>query len=295
MNFNLELYRVFDAVCRVGSFSEAAKELYISQPAVSQAVRQLEEALKAKLFIRSGRGISLTAEGEALKDYVSSALAMISSGENRVFELRGMLTGELRIGAGDTVARWYLLDAIRSFHETYPNIVLKMTNRTSQETIALLHAGQIDVGFVNMPVASDGVIFEKCLDIHDVFMAGESFSYLKDRTVSLEELASVPLIMLERRSATRRYVDDFFLAHGVTLRPQLELGAHHLLLDYAEIGLGVACVMREFSAHALGRRGMFELTPEAPLPGRGIAACWLEKPGLSPAARKFLEMLRVRG
>lgn len=293
MNFNLELYRVFDAVCRAGSFSEAARELYISQPAVSQAIRQLEEAFNAKLFIRSGRGINLTAEGETLKDYVSSALAMISSGENRVFELRGMTAGELRIGAGDTVARWYLLDAIQNFHGKYPNIALKMTNRTSQETIALLHAGQIDVGFVNMPVTSDGVVFEKCLDIHDVFMAGQSFSHLKGRSVSLEELASVPLIMLERRSSSRRYVEDFFLSHGVAPQPQLELGAHHLLLDYAEIGLGVACAIREFSRHALGRSGMFELTMATPIPGRSVAACWLAKLGLSPAARKFLELLET--
>jgi DNA-binding transcriptional LysR family regulator len=292
MNVSLELYRIFDAAARTRSFSEAARELYISQSAVSQAVRQLESAAGTRLFIRSGRGTELTAEGRLLSGYVSSALALIGQGENRLQELRELSEGELRIGAGDTAARWFLLPAIQSFHEAYPNIVLKMTNRTSTETLALLRAGRIDVGFVNLPLEAEGITFDSCMDIHDVFVAGEKFGRLRGRVLSPAELASYPLIMLEKRSNSRSYVDKYFLSRGVALQPQLELGAHHLLLDYAEIGLGIACVIREFSAHALGRGGMFELEQDEPVPGRAIGACWLDQLGLSPAARRFVEMVK---
>ncbi|MBP5167520.1 MAG: LysR family transcriptional regulator [Oscillospiraceae bacterium] len=294
MNVSLELYRIFDAAARTRSFSEAARELYISQSAVSQAIRQLENAAGTRLFIRSGRGAELTAEGRLLSGYISSALALIAQGENRVLEVRELSAGELRIGAGDTAARWFLLPAIQRFHELYPNIVLKMTNRTSTETLALLRAGQIDVGFVNLPLEAEGITFESCMDIHDVFVAGDKFERLKGRIIGPAELASYPLIMLERRSNSRSYVDKYFMSRGVILQPQLELGAHHLLLDYAEIGLGIACVIREFSGHALGRGGMFELEQDEPVPGRAIGACWLDQLGLSPAAQRFVEIVKSR-
>ena len=272
MNVSLELYRIFDAAARTRSFSEAARELYISQSAVRQAVRQLENAAGTRLFVRSGKGTELTAEGRLLSGYVSSALALIGQGENRLMEVRELTAGELRIGAGDTAARWFLLPAIQSFHELYPNIVLKMTNRTSTETLALLRSGQIDVGFVNLPLEAEGITFESCLDVHDVFVAGEKFAELRGRVLTPAQLAAYPLIMLERRSNSRSCVDSYFMSRGVVLQPQLELGAHHLLLDYAEIGLGIACVIREFSGHALERGGMFEVELDAPAPGR--VALW---------------------
>ena len=292
MNISLELYRIFDAVAQARSFSAAARALYISQPAVSQAIRQLEDALGAKLFTRGARGIALTAEGELLRGYIHSALGLIEAGENRILNMNELFEGALRIGAGDTVAKWFLLPLVEEYHARYPEVSLSITNRTSPEILELLHNGSIDVGFVNMPLASNGVIFESCSTLHDTFVAGEKYLDLKDRVVSLEELASKPLIMLERASNSRSWVDRHFLENGIALKPSIELGSHDLLADYARIGLGVACVISEYSSRAR-QDGLFELTLDRPVPARNLGACYLEGISLSAATRRFIELAKL--
>lgn len=292
MDAKLERYRVFDAVAKEKSFSAAARALYISQPAVSQSIAQLESAFGTKLFVRHGRSIELTAEGEVLYGYVRSALGLLQSGEEQLLKINSLSAGELRIGAGDTMTRWYLMPAIERFHRLYPDVSIRITNRTSPETVRLLQEGRLDIGFVNLPIAANGVLFEECLPIHDIFIAGESYQKLKGRRLSLQELSSYPLIMLEGIANSRRWVDRHFLRHGVALHPEIELGSHHLLLDFAEIDLGIACVVREFSQHALSSRKVFELDIETPIPARSMGACYHDGIALSPAARTFIDMVK---
>lgn len=294
MNIDLELYRVFNAVARLGSFSAAAKELYISQPAVSQSIRQLESSLGTTLFLRGSRGITLTKEGELLLGYSASAINLIEAGEKRLAGLSQLSEGELRIGAGDTVSKWFLLPVIEKFHRQYPAVTLRVTNRTSGETVDLIKNGQLDIGFVNMPISAPDMLFEECMTVHDVFVAGDKYAHLAERELTLEQVASEPLIMLERTSNSRRWVDRHFFSRGVELRPEIELGAHDLLADYARIGLGIACVVDEFVWREQGLQGGLHILRLAdPVPARSMGACYLEDIALSPAARKFIDMAKA--
>ncbi len=290
MNISTELYRIFSAVTETGTFSGAAKLLSISQPAVSQAMRQLEDALDVKLFNRSSRGVKLTKEGELLGGYVRSAMGLLDAGEDRLLKLRSLSAGELRIGAGDTVSKWYLSPFIGKYHSLYPEVKISITNRTTDGTMALLRDGSVDIGFINMPMSEKGFVFEECLAVHDVFIAGEPFAALRDREVSLSELAAYPLIMLEQASNSRRMVDRHFLQNGVVLRPEIELGAHDLLMDYARIGLGIACVAREFVRYS-DNEGLFEVRLAQSVPKRSIAVCYRENIPLSAAAKGFISLL----
>ncbi len=292
MEIKLEQYRVFEAAAREKSFSAAARKLFISQPAVSQSVAQLEESLGVRLFLRRGRTVELTGEGELLYGYVHTALGLLSSGENQLLRLRTLTAGELRIGAGDTVSRWFLLPVIERFHREYPDVALRITNRTSGETVRLLQDGKLDLGLVNLPLSASGVLFEECMPVHDVFVAGNRYAELSGRTLSLAELSSYPLLMLERSANSRRWADRHFLSNGLAPKAEIELGAHHLLLDYAGIGLGIACVVREWSQHALLRGDVFEIPVDPPIPARSIGFCYLEGIPLSAAARTFIEMTK---
>ncbi|MBR2668010.1 MAG: LysR family transcriptional regulator [Oscillospiraceae bacterium] len=294
MKGNLDLYRIFCAVVRAGTFSGAARELYVTQPAVSQAVQQLEQRLDAKLFVRGARGVTLTPEGELLYSYARSALNLLTAGEGRVSQLDSLDAGELRIGAGDTVTKWFLLPVIEEFHRSYPDVALRITNRTSRETVQLLEEGRIDIGFVNLPLSAPGVVTEPCCPIHDVFIAGPAYDDLRGRTVGLAELAEQSLILLEQTSNSRRWIDRHFLSAGVALQPAIELGAHDLLADCARIGLGVACVIEEFSRSVIGADGVFRVEVDPPVPRRSVGACYLESVGLSPAARRFLTLAGSR-
>ncbi len=289
MNISTELYRIFSSVAAAGTFSGASKLLGISQPAVSQAVQRLEAALDVKLFNRSSKGITLTREGELLAGYVNSAMGLIEAGEEKLLKLRSLSAGELRIGAGDTVSKWYLSPFIGKYHTLYPEVKISITNRTTDGTMELLRNGAADIGIVNMPISEKGFVFEECLAIHDVFIAGEPFSFLRGREVSPFELADYPLIMLEQASNSRRMVDRHFLNNGVVLRPEIEVGAHDLLTDYTRIGLGIACVTREFVRYSDSE--MFEVRLTPPVPRRSVAVCYRENIPLSAAAKSFIALL----
>jgi len=295
MDVSLDLYRIFITVAEAGSISDAARLLYITQPAVSQSVRRLEQELGVKLFQRGAKGVALTREGELLREYVASAIGMLEAGESRMRMLSMLDAGELRIGASDTVSKWFLMPIIRRFHDMYPNVSLSITNRTSSETLRLLRSGSIDVGYVNLPAEMEGVVFEECLPVHDVFVASEDFSHLRESMVTPAELAKLPLIMLEDKSNSRRWVDNHFRKNGVVLAPGVELSAHDLLLDFAGIGLGVACVIREFAAGTMEKEGLFELDLQPPVPRRAIGVCYNGGITLSPAARKLIELSKEHG
>jgi len=297
MEAHLELYRVFVQVAKAGSISSAASALFLTQPAVSQSIARLEEALSVRLFTRSARGVALTGEGEVLLHYAEAALSLLSAGEQKLDRLRRLLDGELRVGAGDTVTRHFLLPHIRAFHERHPGITLRMTNRTSPELLNLLRRGELDLALFNQPDAPpEGVSVTPCLTLEDTFVAGPPFAHLRGRALSGAELSELPLLMLEPASSSRQYVDRCFLSQGISLSPEIELTSFDLLLDFAAIGLGAACVVRElFDEEELTNRGLFPLTLASPLPRRHLALGRLSSMEPSPAAAAFCRMIAPDG
>ena len=289
MDISLDLYRVFASVARRGSLTAAAGELYISQPAVSQAIHRLEENLDTKLFDRTSRGVVLTQQGEILLGYVTSALGLVAAGESKVHKLSSLKEGELRIGASDTVTQGFLLPAIGRFHARFPDVGLSIINRTSRDIVQLVRGGSVDIGFVNMPLQEEGLQFEECLLVHDIFVAGEAYQrQLAHRVLTLSELVEYPLIMLEQASNSRCHVDHFFRQHGILLNPGIELGSHNLLPDFARIGLGIAGVIREFT----NMEGLFEVRTETTLPARAVGVCMLADVTLPESARRFIDLVR---
>ena len=293
MPINLDLYRIFLTVADNRSFSKAARALYISQPAVSQSIAQLESRLACPLFVRTPRGVELTEEGSALYQYISKAMGFVTSGEEHLSSLRGLRRGSLRIGAGDTISHHFLLPHLRCFHEQYPEIQIEVTNRTSSETLDLLRTGRVDIGLINLPVDDDPALhFTPCADIHDVFVASEDvFGHLKGKTLTLKEIAALPLILLEEAANSRRYVDRFFSQQGIALTPEIELGAHALLLEFAQIGLGIACVTQEFAGQALENGRLFVLEQKTAIPEREIGLAVREGVPVPRAAQTFMDMI----
>ena len=290
MNVPLDYYRIFAAIVKEKSFSAAAHTLYITQPAVSQAVRRMEKELGARLFLRTKKGVTLTTEGEILSGYVSSALNLFNAGEQRVKKLAALSAGTLRIGASDTISRWFLAPYIEEFHRLYPNISISITNRTSTDILKLLSQGQVDIGYVNLPVEAEGLYTLSCRTVNDVFIAGEKYAALKERPLSLFELSAYPLIMLERASSSRRWVDRFFLSHGIALKAQIELGAHDLIAEYVRIGLGIGCVIEQFSSQSIEKDNLFTVRLNNPIPSRSIGVSYPIGIELSAAAKKFIAM-----
>ncbi len=291
MSADLELYRVFCTVARCGSLSHAARELYISQPAVSQAMRRLEDSLGCSLFTRTSRGITLTSEGRMLYGYADKAVNLVTAAEDKLNRMRTLQSGGLMIGASDTLCQFFLLPYLERFHAEYPEVQLQVTNRTTPETVELLKIGKVDIALVNLPVEDSALCVRECLDVHDVFVAAERFNHLKGEKVPMDVVAREPLVLLEQASNSRKYLDDFAAQSGVTLHPEIELGAHSLLVQFARIGLGIACVTVEFAKDALRSGELFEIELETPMPPRAIGLISLDGVPLSAAAQRFIEIV----
>ena len=290
MAVRLELYRVFLEVAKQGNISAAAQNLFISQSAVSQSVKQLEEQLQVRLFSRSTRGVSLTSEGKLLLEYVSHALGLLQSGEEKIAASRQLLTGELIIGASDTVTKTYLLSRLEAFHKDYPDIRIRILNGTTSMVLDYLHAGQVDIAFVSE--APDETVYSvrHCVDTHTIFVAAPDYLEF-DKVYTMEEIAALPLILLERKASSRVYVERYFQEHGVQIHPEIELGSHNLLISLARIGLGVACVTEEFSLSGLSRGVIVPLKTDFEIPPRAVTMCTLQGVTPTSAANRFMDFI----
>ena len=290
----LEHYRIFATVAKCGSFSKAAAELSITQPAVSQSIKLLEKKLGSQLFTRTPRGVVLTEAGEVLNSYVEQGLSAFKSAENHLNQMKTLEHGRLNIGASDTLSQHFLLPYLKKFHEKYPRINLKVTNRTSQDTVALLKQGKVDIGFINMPTETGKHISAiPLVELHDCFVYNEKhFPDIKSK-MDLQDLTGFPLLMLERESSTRRHIDRYFESNNITLTPEIELGSHDLLLSFAEIGLGIAAVVKEYSQTNLDKGTLKEIVLNSVIPSRSIALIYQDKIPLSFSAQEFISLLPV--
>ena len=290
MAVRLELYRVFLEVAKQGNISAAAQNLFISQSAVSQSVKQLEEQLQVRLFSRSTRGVSLTSEGKLLLEYVSHALGLLQSGEEKIAASRQLLTGELIIGASDTVTKTYLLSRLEAFHKDYPDIRIRILNGTTSMVLDYLHAGQVDIAFASE--APDETVYSvrHCVDTHTIFVAAPDYLEF-DKVYTMEEIAALPLILLERKASSRVYVERYFQERGVQIHPEIELGSHNLLISLARIGLGVACVTEEFSLSGLSRGVIVPLKTDFEIPPRAVTMCTLQGVTPTSAANRFMDFI----
>ena len=291
MAVKLELYRVFKEVAETGNISLAAKNLYISQSAVSQSIKQLETALQARLFARSPRGVSLTWEGQMLYQYVRSALGLLATGEDKLSQAQQLLLGTLTIGASDTVTSFFLTPYLETFHHQHPGIRLKIVSGRSAKVLSMLKSGAVDIAFASSP-SEPGLTTWSCFATHSVFVAGSGYDCDFDHVYTRQEIADFPLILLERKASSRVFLEQYFLQSGITLTPEIELSSRSLLVSLAKIGLGVAGVTLEFVQDALLSGDIRLLKTDFTIPSRSVDMCTLQDVSPTAAASAFMEMVR---
>lgn len=288
MDINYELYKVFYYVADTLSFSEASKRLYISQSAVSQSIKTLEKKMNQTLFIRSTKKVQLTPEGEILLRHIEPAINLIKRGEAQIIESTASTGGQIRIGASDTICRYFLIPYLERFHKEFPNAHIKVTNATSIKCVDLLESGQVDLIVTNYPNSYLGNMASTKLikSFHDVFIANQSFASLKEHPVTFQELLKYPIMMLDKKSTTSEFLHSLFQQHQLDLVPEIELNSNDLLIDLAKIGLGIAFVPDFCIAeHA---EDVFVVNTEEAMPPRHLALSYNEQIPLSHVTREFM-------
>lgn len=288
---NLEYYKVFYYVAKYGSISKAAQELCISQPAVSQAVKQLEKYLECTLFVRTSKGAILSKEGQVLFSYVERGYEYIVMGEKKINEITNLDSGEIRIGASDMTLQFYLLPYLSKFHEKYSNIKISVTNAPTPETISHLESGRIDFGVVTEPFDQNEFVKKNVREIEDVFIAGPMFESLRGKILTYDILADLPIICLEHNTSSRKYIDSFLNENKVELTPEFELATSDIIVQFVMKNMGVGIVVKDFAKQYLDDNKLFELQFKDPIPKRNMCIITTEKVPLSNAAKKLLDLM----
>lgn len=293
MNISLEYYRIFYHVVKEGSITAAANTLCVSQPAVSQTIRQLEAGLGVTLFLRAQKGIRLTAEGQTLFQYVERGYETILQGEHALQSMLELEQGEIHIGASDMTLKYYLLPYLERFHEMYPGVKVNVTNGPTPETLKHLKDGKIDFCVVSGPIEGyEELNVHPVKQIRDVFIAGSRFSHLKGRKLDWESLQELPLICLEKGTSSRSYVDRFLQANKVELQPEFELATSDMIVQFVLRNLGIGAVVEPFAAPFVANGELFELDFEPRIPPRAFFVATDKKIPLSKAGKSLLKLLQ---
>ena len=271
---DLDLYRVFYTVAKVGSLTKAAEELYISQPAVSQAIKQLETQLGGKLFNRVSRGMELTdSGGKQIFEIVEKAVKMLDGAEDKFKELKNIATGSLTISAASTTVTHFLMPYIKKYHELYPNVNITFKDGTTKETLDAVKAGKSEVGFVNLPIYDKDVILTGQTGMmEDIFVASDRYKNLFDKVLDLRDIPNYPILMLENATNTTKEIINFLDSMNVKIVPEFEIGSVELLVEMAKNGMGIACIPRRYILDPLEKHELFEIkvTPSLPLRAIGV-------------------------
>lgn len=294
MNINLEYYKIFYHVATELSITGAAKKLCISQPAVSQAVKQLEQGLGIELFTRGAKGVSLTRAGTLLYSYVGNGYETILAGEEQLAKMMNLEYGEVRIGASDMTLQFYLLPFLEKFHQLYPDIKVTVTNAPTPQTIDHLYQGRIDFGVVTGPLEVDSRfdVFS-VRKIQDVFVAGEKFRYLRGKKLDYNELSKLPLICLEGDTSTRKYVDSYLEKKKVAVVPEFELATSDMIVQFAMRNLGIGCVVEDFAKMQIKSGDLFRLEFKKQIQERDMCLIIDKRSTMSVAASRLKELLEV--
>ena len=288
MDINYELYKVFYYVATTLSFSEASKQLFISQSAVSQAIKTLEKKLEQTLFIRSTKKVQLTPEGEILLRHIEPAINLIQRGETQLDDAVST-GGQIRIGASDTICRYFLVPYLEKFHKDFPNTHIKVTNQTSMKCVELLETGQVDCIVINYPNSnlSNQYTIKKIASFNDVFVANATFNELQNKKTALKDLLNYPILMLEKQTTTSEFLHNLFQQHQLDLVPEVELTSNDLLLDLAKIGLGIAFVP-DYCISKVSK-DLFCVETKEKLPSRELAIVYNNRIPVSKATLEFLQ------
>ncbi|WP_092869952.1 LysR family transcriptional regulator [Acetitomaculum ruminis] len=289
MESNLSLYNAFLAVAKSGNISHAARELYSSQPAISKAISKLEENLDTKLFIRNSRGVSLTEEGEVLYQYINSAFSDITAGEERIKKINTMGIGTLRLGVSSTLCKYIMLNYLKNFIKENPHITISISCQSTNDTLKMLEEGTIDVGLIGKPCGKDNIVFTPLEEIEDIFVASRAYiENLKIRGLKGNIFKESTLMLLDKNNMTRQYIDDYLVYNNISTDELIEVSNMELLIEFAKIGMGISCVIKEFVKTELAEKTLIQLPLDIPIHKRWIGFAYNSSINQSKSSSKFI-------
>ena len=295
MNQNLSSYRIFYTVANTGNISKAAKELYIRQPAISKSIQKLEESVGCKLFSRSSRGVVLTDEGKLLYEHVSEAFETLTMGEEKLKRSIELGVGHLKIGVSSTLCKYLLLPYLKEFIRQNPHISISISCQSTNDTLKLLEDNKIDIGLIGKPENLKNIHFDFLEEIEDIFVAAKDYlRNLKARGIQKDHiLQSSTLMLLDKNNMTRQYIDDYLQENQIIIKDSIDISDMDLLIDFARIGVGVACVIKNFVREDLENGTLMEIPLGFPIHKREVGFAYKTTTKPSKSLAEFIHFYKT--
>mgnify|MGYP003223648853 FL=1 len=289
MNINLELYRIFYTVAKNKHMTKASEELNISQPAISQSIKKLEDELGGTLFLRSNKGMELTSEGKMFFEYVKGALELINNAENEFTSFKDLSKGEIKIGVSTTLTKLILLEPLKKFHLDYPNINISITNDLTSNLVNDLKLGKLDfIIFNESNIKESNLELLKLKELKQGFMYNPAF--YKDDITSFKDLNKYPLILQKTQSNSRKLLDYISLNNNVILKPKMEVVSQDLITEFVNIGLGIGFVIIDLANKKFDN--LKELHINKKIPNINIYLATNKSISLTFASKTFIKYLK---
>lgn len=327
MKQNFNYYKIFYKTAELENISKAANALYISQPAVSKSIANLEQSIGHPLFIRNKKGVKLTDEGEILYNHLKDAFHSINLAEQTLSQMGQFGIKHLKIGVSTSLCKHILLSYLQDFIKEHPHIKISIACHPTYETIELVKQGKIDFGLVCETPLIKGFHFAPLRAIHDTFISSQSYlnnlilrekEYVKETNETeyinaipnitgafvfseknSSEIDSIPfsekellekanLMLLDKENISRIYINNYFAEHHIHPNHVLEINNMDLLIDFATIGMGIACVVREFVSDYIETEQVIEVPLDYSIPERIIGFIYPEQ-NLKDTAKKFID------
>lgn len=300
MDQNLSLYHIFNTVAEAGNISHAAKELYISQPAISKAVTRLEQNLETKLFIRSSRGVTLTDSGKMLYEQTNAAFKHLKQAEDTIRKNKKLGTGNLKIGVSTTLCKYVLMPYLEKFIRLHPHIKISISCQSTYQTLNLLQNHKVDIGLVGESGRLENLIFSPVGSVEDGFVATPA--YLANLKKRHPEAVDNPfeyanIMLLDRHNVSRRYIDEYmrsneFITGQMFTDHILEVSSMDLLIEFAKIGIGIACVITDFVKNELKTGTLTSIPLSVPIQKREIGFTYLREYAANEELETFINFCR---
>lgn len=291
MENNLNLYYIFYTVALHKNISGAAKELYISQPAISKAISKLEQSLDVILFHRSSRGVTLTMEGELLFTQVQTAFSAIRHGEEQLKKVNELGISQISIGVSITLCKYVLLPYLQQFVKDNPHIKVTITCHPTMETLRDIDNSVTDIGVVGIPSLPNGLTYIPFREIQDIFVTTDRYlENLKIRVGNDRKaiLNNATFMMLNKENISRKYVDMYLSSHQITMDNIIEINTMDLLIELAKIDLGIACVIKDFVKDELDDHSLTEVSLGRAIPKRKLGLVYKDDTIMTDAMKKFI-------
>ena len=291
MENNLNLYYIFYTVALHKNISGAAKELYISQPAISKAISKLEQSLDVILFHRSSRGVTLTMEGELLFTQVQTAFSAIRHGEEQLRKVNELGISQISIGVSITLCKYVLLPYLQQFVKDNPHIKVTITCHPTMETLHDIDNSVTDIGVVGIPSLPNGLTYIPFREIQDTFVTTDRYlENLKIRVGNDRKaiLNNATFMMLNKENISRKYVDMYLSSHQITMDNIIEINTMDLLIELAKIDLGIACVIKDFVKDELDDHSLTEVSLGRAIPKRKLGLVYKDDTIMTDAMKKFI-------